>query len=141
MNKKAGRPNQGRFAKAILKKKAVSGAGPGIQPAPTPAAEGGCGISILLSIEREYTDREMTIDEFYIVFPEGECQELETALRIDELVDLNGRSLALPLPSPRMIVYRVVKIRHTEERGTHSVFHYVELVPSRELLAYTSSSS
>jgi hypothetical protein len=78
----------------------------------------------------------MTIDEFYIVYPEGECQELEAPLRIDQLVDLNGRALDLPLPKARMIAYRVVKIRHTEERGTHAVFHYVELVPASELAAY-----
>ncbi len=78
----------------------------------------------------------MTIDEYYIVYPEGESQELEAPLRIDSLVDLNGRSLALPLASPRVIAYRVVKIRHAEERGVHSVFHYVELVPASELISY-----
>jgi hypothetical protein len=78
----------------------------------------------------------MTIDEYYIVYPEGESQEIQAPLGIDELVDLNGSALALPLPSPRTIAYRVVKIRHTEERGTHAVFHYVELVPARELAAY-----
>jgi hypothetical protein len=35
----------------------------------------------------------------------------------------------------------VTKIRHIEERGVHSVLHYVELVSARELLAYSSSSS
>jgi hypothetical protein len=78
----------------------------------------------------------MTIDEYYIVYPEGGCQELEAALRIDQLVDLNGRPLPLPLSSPRTIAYRVVKIRHTEERGIHAVFHYAELVPASELLSY-----
>jgi hypothetical protein len=83
----------------------------------------------------------MTIDEYYIVYPEGASQELEGPLRINELVDLNGRHLSLPLPSPRVIAYRVVKVRHTEERGMHSVFHYVELVPAHELLSYSSSSA
>jgi hypothetical protein len=78
----------------------------------------------------------MTIDEYYIVYPEGESQEMPSPLRIDQLVDLNGRPLSLPLASPRVIAYRVVKIRHTEERGVHSVFHYVELVPARELAGY-----
>jgi hypothetical protein len=81
----------------------------------------------------------MTLDEYYIIYPEGESQELESPLRIDELVDLNGRPFSLPLPSPRVIAYRVVKIRHTEERGVHAVFHYVELVPARELIPYSSS--
>ncbi len=78
----------------------------------------------------------MTLDEFHIVFPEGESQELEGPLAIDSLVDLNGRPLALPLSSPRVIAYRVVKIRHLEERGIHSILHYVELVPAYELLGY-----
>ena len=78
----------------------------------------------------------MTLNEFFIIFPEGESQELNGALRIDELVDLNGCPLPLPLQSPRTIAYRVVKIRHMEERGTHSVYHYVELVPARELISY-----
>jgi hypothetical protein len=83
----------------------------------------------------------MTIDEFYIVYPEGESQELDSELRIDALVDLNGRPLSLPLSDPRIIAYRVVKIRHSEERGVHAVFHYVELVSARELLSYSSSPS
>jgi hypothetical protein len=82
----------------------------------------------------------MTIDEYYIVFPEGDRQELRGPLRIDELVDLNGQPLALPLPSPRIIAFRVTKIRHLEERGLHSVYHYVELMSAYELVAYSSSS-
>jgi hypothetical protein len=78
----------------------------------------------------------MTIDEYYIMYPEGESQEIEAPLRIDELVDLNGSPLPLPLASPRTIAYRIVKIRHTEERGVHAVFHYAELVSAAELLAY-----
>jgi hypothetical protein len=78
----------------------------------------------------------MTIDEYHIVYPEGESQELEAPLQINELVDLNGRPLPLPLASPRIIAYRVIKIRHDEERGVHSVYHYVELVPAYELIGY-----
>jgi hypothetical protein len=79
----------------------------------------------------------MTTYEYYIVFPEGEEQEIQGSLGIDELVDLNGRPLALPLPTARIIAYRVVKIRHAEERGVYSVRHYLELVPARELLQFT----
>jgi len=79
----------------------------------------------------------MTIDEYFIQYPEGESQEIPAPLRIDQLVDLNGHALDLPLPSPRIIAYRVVKIRHLEERGMHSVLHYVELVPAAELLSYS----
>jgi hypothetical protein len=75
----------------------------------------------------------MTLDEYYIVYPDGDNQELEAPLRIDELVDLNGKTLRPPLPTTRMIAYRVVKILHKEERGIHAVLHYVELVPASEL--------
>jgi hypothetical protein len=79
----------------------------------------------------------MTLDEYYIVYPDGDSQELEAPLRIDELVDLNGRTLRPPLPTAKMIAYRVVRIRHKEERGIHAVLHYVELVPATELLHWT----
>jgi hypothetical protein len=79
----------------------------------------------------------MTLDEFYVVFPEGGCQEVPGSIGIDDLVDMNGLPLALPLPTARMIAYRVVKIRRTEERGIRSTYHYLELVPAFELVAFT----
>ncbi len=79
----------------------------------------------------------MTLTERFVVFPEGGCQEIETALGVDQLVDLNGRPLEPPLASARIIAYRVVKMRDTEERGMRSVYYYLELVPAFELMAYT----
>ncbi len=79
----------------------------------------------------------MTIYEYFIVFPDGERQEVPGPLRFDDLVDLNGRHLDLPLPTARMIAYRVVKIRNTEERGEAKSYHYLELVPAAELEGYT----
>jgi hypothetical protein len=76
----------------------------------------------------------MTLYEYYIVYPDGEKQEMSGTLRIDQLVDLNGRPLELPLPTARMIVYRVIRIQHTEERGIHSIYYGVELVGARELV-------
>jgi len=78
----------------------------------------------------------MTIETNWIVFPEGETQELPGPLRMGQLVDLNGRPLPLPLPTARMIAYRVVGIRRKEERGSLDSFHKVELVPAFELAEY-----
>lgn len=78
----------------------------------------------------------MTLFEHYVVYPDGDNQEIEADLGIDELVDLNGLRLELPLASPRVIAYRVVKIRHHEERGIYSVYHYLELVSAAELIGY-----
>lgn len=78
----------------------------------------------------------MTYPEFYVVFPDGDRQEISSALRIDELVDLNGRPLSLPLPTERTIAYRVVKIRHQENRGEDVMYHYLELVSASELRSF-----
>lgn len=52
------------------------------------------------------------------------------------LVDINGRPLELPLPTARMIAYRVVKIRREEGKGETIIYHYLELVPAAELGEY-----
>ncbi len=78
----------------------------------------------------------MTTSEYFAVFPDGDRQELDYPLRIDALVDLNARPLPLPLPTNRIIAYRVVKIRKQESRGEETTLHYLELVPADELLAY-----
>jgi hypothetical protein len=80
----------------------------------------------------------MTLFEYYVVYPDGDNQEIEVGLRIDDLVDLNGMRLELPLGSPRVIAYRVVRIQHHEERGIYSVYHYLELVSAAELIGYCS---
>lgn len=79
----------------------------------------------------------MTIYEYYVVYPDGDRQEIPGPLEFDALVDLNGQPLPLPLPTAKMIAYRVVKIRRSEERGEAVSLHYVELVPAAELLRYT----
>jgi len=78
----------------------------------------------------------MTIETSYVVFPEGDTQEIPRRLSIDQIVDHNGFPLALPLSTARMIAFRVVRIRHCEERGLHDVLHYLELIPAYELIEY-----
>lgn len=78
----------------------------------------------------------MLTRENYLVFPEGEVQEIGRGLPFDALVDLNGRPLSPPLPTMRMIAYRVVKIRREEGKGLERSWHYLELVPASELSAY-----
>ncbi|HOZ71408.1 MAG TPA: hypothetical protein PLQ29_07865 [Spirochaetales bacterium] len=75
----------------------------------------------------------MTIETRWLVYPDGERQETDRLLRVDELVDMNGYPLPLPPPSDRMIAYRVFKIRRVEERGELDVLQYLDLVPAAEL--------
>ncbi|MGD9938460.1 MAG: hypothetical protein AB7T74_01535 [Clostridia bacterium] len=75
----------------------------------------------------------MHMETSWLVFPDGDRQETERHLRLDELVDMNGNPLPMPPPSPRMIAYRVFRIRNIEERGSTDSLHYLELVPATEL--------
>ena len=68
-----------------------------------------------------------------IVYPEGDQQEIEHALRINQLVDLNGVPLRVPPPSPRTIVYRVVKQTTEARTGEDLVRYYLEQLWRDEL--------
>ncbi len=62
-----------------------------------------------------------------IVFPEGDSQEIPHALQINQLVDLNGYPLQLPL-ARRQIVYRVRKATTGSHRNGEVVSYYLEQV-------------
>lgn len=73
------------------------------------------------------------IETRFIVYPEGDSREIDHALGVNALVDLNGRPLAIPLPTPRMIVYRVWKITTSSQRHEQSVSYHLERVDRPEL--------
>jgi hypothetical protein len=83
----------------------------------------------------------MFMNEYFIVFPEGDTQEISSRLPINGIVDINGRILNLPLPTNRMIAFRVAKIRVNETRGGNETFHYLELLSAEELLSYARLQS
>lgn len=73
-----------------------------------------------------------------ILYPEGDSREIEHELRVNQLVDLNGNPLRLPLPSARMIVYRVWKVStETTSRHEENVMYHLELVSRPELESVT----
>ena len=78
--------------------------------------------------------------EFFIVFPEGDIQEIPARLPINDIVDINGKRLSLPLPTNRMIAFRVAKISTKEYKGGRETFHHLELLSADELLEYTGGS-
>jgi len=75
----------------------------------------------------------MTIETRWLVYPDGDRQETERLLRVDELVDMNGFPLPPLATGTRVIAYRVYKIRRVEERGELDILQYLELVPVSEL--------
>ena len=72
-----------------------------------------------------------------IVFPEGDSQEIPHDLRINQLVDLNGYPLPLPLTDTRIIAYRVFRKSTSVQRHEETISYYLELVPVWELEGLT----
>ena len=75
----------------------------------------------------------MTLYSKRLIYPDGDSQEVEHRLTINQIVDLNGVPLALPLPTDRMIVYRVFKITTDTPRGEEITNYHLELVRRDEL--------
>jgi hypothetical protein len=76
------------------------------------------------------------LQTYQIVYPDGDSQEIERRLSVNELVDLNGNPLTLPLPTARMIVYRVWRITTRTERRCEETSFHLELVTRPELEAF-----
>lgn len=72
-----------------------------------------------------------------VQYPEGDQREIEHALAVNQMVDLNGVPIRLPLATAKTIVYRVWKVTTAEERRAEEVTYHLELVTRPELEAYT----
>jgi len=79
----------------------------------------------------------MFMTEYFVVYPEGDAQEIQGRLALNQLVDVNGNPVELPLPTNRMVVFRVEKIRTNDYKGGTETYHYLEQLSARELLEYT----
>jgi len=78
----------------------------------------------------------MYIKEYFIVFPEGDTQEIQGRLPFNSLVDMNGNVLKLPLSTNKMIVFKVSGIKTEERTGVSETFHFLDLLSADELLEY-----
>ena len=78
----------------------------------------------------------MFMTEYFIVYPDGDSQEIQGRLMLNQLVDANGNPLNLPLPTNRMLVFRVEKIKTKDYKGGSETYHYLEQLSARELLEY-----
>jgi len=78
----------------------------------------------------------MFISEYFIIFPDGDIQEIQRRLPFNALVDMNGNVLSPPLPTNKMIVYKVDGIKTEEKKGSSETYHFLELLSAEELLEY-----
>lgn len=76
----------------------------------------------------------MTIYTYKLKYPEGDEKEIKHSLTFNQIVDLNGNPLRLPIPSSKLIVYRVFRISTSENRGEVIKSYHLELVVGEELL-------
>jgi len=79
----------------------------------------------------------MFISEYFIVFPEGDVQEVQGRLPFNSLVDVNGNVLSLPLKTNRMIAFKVSGIKTEEKKGSSKTYHFLDLMSAEELIEYT----
>ena len=75
----------------------------------------------------------MTFRTHYIMYPEGDSLEISHTLRVGQVVDLNGNPLSFPLPSVKIIAYRVYRISTREFPGEEARIYYLEPVRPAEL--------
>ena len=68
----------------------------------------------------------MTWDTRVIIYPEGDHIEINHDLRIDELVDINGIPVKLPLQTAKSIIYRVYKKSTSDTNNGPIIKYYLE---------------
>jgi len=78
----------------------------------------------------------MYTSEYFLVFPEGDVQETQGRLPFNALVDMNGNVLSLPLPTNKMIVFKVAGIKTEERTGVSETYHFLDLMSADELLEF-----
>ena len=74
-----------------------------------------------------------------IVFPEGDKQEIEWSLRFHQVVDVGGRPLQLPVPTTRMLAYRVFRVSTEETRNEEITSYFLEQLFPDDLSEYTEA--
>jgi hypothetical protein len=70
-----------------------------------------------------------------IVYPEGDFIEIERPLQINEIVDINGMPMDLPLPSAKTIVYRVYRKSTADTNNGPLIRYYLEQLSLSETQA------
>ena len=75
----------------------------------------------------------MKYDIREIVFPEGDRQEISHTLYINQIVDINGYPLDMPLRTSKMIAYRIYKKSMEETRNEVITSFFLQQLTVMEL--------
>ncbi|MCL2295216.1 MAG: hypothetical protein FWC36_10220 [Spirochaetes bacterium] len=75
----------------------------------------------------------MKYDVREIVFPEGDRQEISHSLYINQIVDINGYPLRLPVATSKMIAYRVYRKSTQETRNEVITSFFLQQLTVAEL--------
>ena len=71
-----------------------------------------------------------------LIYPEGDTQEIEWSLSFNQIVDVSGRPLRLPVPTVRMLAYRVYRVDSQDTRNEHTIRYSLEQLLPDELAPY-----
>jgi hypothetical protein len=83
----------------------------------------------------------MKYDTRILVYPEGDTREIEWPLRFNQLVDVAGRPLQTPLPTVRMLAYRVRGVANEETRNEYVTRYVLEQLFPDDLAEYVDSGA
>jgi hypothetical protein len=75
-----------------------------------------------------------------LVYPEGDRQEIDWTLNFGQLVGVSGQPLSLPVPTVRMIAFRVRRISTEETRNEDITSYYLEQLFPQDLAEYSDST-
>ncbi|AEF81338.1 hypothetical protein [Leadbettera azotonutricia] len=78
----------------------------------------------------------MFMEDYFIVYPEGDTQEVQGRLSLNQIVDVNGNPLPLPLSTNKMIAFKVARVSSRDYKGGTETRHFLELMSADELLEY-----
>lgn len=81
----------------------------------------------------------MKYDTRLLIYPEGDTQEIDWPLRFNQLVDVSGRPLRLPVPTVKMLAYRVRRVSNEETRNEHVTRYFLEQLYPDDLAAYAGA--
>lgn len=71
-----------------------------------------------------------------IVFPDGDIQEIPHRLSFNQMVDVNGYPMQLPLKTVKTLAYRVYKITSESNINEDISYYHLEQMLPEELAEY-----